>query len=88
METNNAEINLDHRTRPEDLFSHQIYDLFQSDCARAPNRSLGDHHESRIAQLDFVPSGKLTPAHNHRLGRRKWRCNRSVKPAVADGDWL
>ena len=43
-----------------DLFRHQIYDLFQSDCARVPNRSFGGHRESRIKQLEFVPSSKLT----------------------------
>ena len=40
----------------------EIYDLFKSDCASVLNRSFGSHHESRIKQLEFVPSGKLTPA--------------------------
>ena len=30
-----------------------IYDLFQSDCARVPNRSFGGHHESGVKQLDL-----------------------------------
>ena len=59
MKTKNAEIILDHRTRPVDLFSHEIYDLLESDCARVPSRSFGGHHESQIKQLDIVPSGKL-----------------------------
>ena len=37
--TSHAEINLDRRTRPMDLFIHEIYDLFESECARIPNRS-------------------------------------------------
>ena len=39
----------------------KIHDLFESDCARVPNRSLGGHHESGIKKL-VVPSGTLTPA--------------------------
>ena len=54
MVAQNAEINLDHCTRPADLFSHEIYDLFVSDCARLLNRSFGGHHDSRIKQLEFV----------------------------------
>ena len=45
METRNAEINIDHRTRPVVLFSHQTYDLFESYCARVPTRSFGGHRE-------------------------------------------
>ena len=64
METQNAEIILDHRTRSMDLFCHGIYDLFEWDCARAPNRSSGVHHYSGIKQLEFVPSGQLTTVQN------------------------
>ena len=39
METKNTEINLDYRTRPVLLFSHQIHDLFESDCSRVQNRT-------------------------------------------------
>ena len=39
VETKNpAEINLDRRTRPVDLFVHEIYDLFESECSRIPDR--------------------------------------------------
>ena len=34
METKKAEIILDQHTRPVGLFSHEIYDLFEPDCAR------------------------------------------------------
>ena len=29
-------------------------------CVRVPNPSSGGHHEPRMKQLEFVPSGKLT----------------------------
>ena len=62
MEIKSEETFLNHRTRPVDLFSHEVYDLFELDCACVPNRSFGGHHESRVKGLEFVPSGKLTTA--------------------------
>ena len=74
METQNTEIIPDHRTRLVDLFSHQIYNLSKSDCARVLNQSLGCHHESCIKQLKFIPSGKLTPVQSSlRVGGRCYK---------------
>ena len=64
METKNAEITLDHQTRPVDLFHHEIYNLFDLVCAHVPNWSFGSYHEFHIKQLNFIPSSMLTPAHS------------------------
>ena len=61
METKNGKINLGHYTSPVVSFSHQIYNLFKSDCARVLNQSFGSHCEYCIKQLEFVPSSKLMP---------------------------
>ena len=45
-----------------DLFIHETYDLFESDCARVPKRSFGGLHECRIKQLGFVPAASNASA--------------------------